>query len=1182
MWLACAAALAALPALPSMAATNEREVEEDQSLASQFVTPHKEWAKDHVGGPVRGLFIVHAGSYSGKWFAPGTRLREVVELQQRFDLDGDAILCGGRGKANDFLGLDLGKQRAERLLSKPYDVYVLAGFPFEKLPAKFRYLIMERVASGAGLVCCGPKTQQFMIAKRRIDAPAVARGLPKLYGREAKDLIDTYRLGKGRGVHLKYRARALIPHEPFSWRGLAEYDYRMLWVGRAVLWAAAREGDVSIEIQITKADAGHRVEATLATRSTKPIQVKVAVELRRACDGLKQSLGEHPAAVTPGRASTLTVALPAQLRADDYYFVDAVVSTGDGVAACGATVFEAASDFGVEKVELSRAFVERGERIAGTATLRGSVPAKSLLRVRFRDSCNRVLDQRDITPASGKTTYAFDYQADAFATILMRVEAALLVDGREAEMKDASFTVPKRRRRRFNFLQWDTPRDVLGYYAWQQLRRAGMSCCLLGSFGRSKPVPVLQASDISLVPYSTRILDPKDESGFTMPCCWNDEAAVAAHVQKIVDNQAAHRTHGVWVYSLGDEGVTKGCCVHPACIAAYQRYLAEQYDTIEKLNASWDSAYESFGQVDLLDRKDNLEREALAKGLWARWFDRQAFARVNLMKLSGRFVAAYKRLDPEAVTGFEGTGRFGDDYDAIIGTNTFYSPYPSIGDDLVRSIAPRELIRANWMGYSKAPDPLVDAGWRMVIKGMDSVWYWMWTGVGSWRGYLTPTLDFAPAIADLAEEMRPVREGLGDLLLQSQVTHSGLAVYYSVPSALSGSIENSRELIAPKETHETWVRLTYDAGLDFRYVTSAMLKRGALDVREFKAVLLPMAQAIAPEDAEAIRSFVRAGGVVIADVRPGIYDGHCKPISPGALDDVFGIKRTGRGSPERVPLAFNATIDGHRLALEATEARVDPGIEPTSAQALVKAASRPVLLANRFGAGRAILLNFQLLSDKTDDVQMDSARAFVSALLKACGVRAVVTASNADGGPLPMTETRIWRNGDALVFGLWRRMECKWFGPKTGLEAGEPVSAKVTLPSARHVYDLRAQRYLGSTTQLNTVLRWGRANFFLALPYKIDGLDVRLAATAPRRGETLRASIRLKAASPVRERHAVHVKVIDPSGNAVEWGSQVVMLVDGRGEVSLPIAYNDAPGRWRLRATELFSRVTAEASWQVK
>ena len=59
------------------------------------------------------------------------------------------------------------------------------------------------------------------------------------------------------------------------------------------------------------------------------------------------------------------------------------------------------------------------------------------------------------------------------------------------------------------------------------------------------------------------------------------------------------------------------------------------------------------------------------------------------------------------------------------------------------------------------------------------------------------------------------------------------------------------------------------------------------------------------------------------------------------------------------------------------------------------------------------------------------------------------------------------------------------------------------------------------------------------------------------------------------------MKVFDPEGNETLWGQQVVILENGAGRVSIPIAYNDTPGKWRVRATELSSGPPAAASWPV-
>lgn len=1175
---------------PARADTNAAEVEEDNSLASALVTPHKPWARGYVGAPVRALFFIYTGPYEGAWEDTGTRVREVVELGQRFDLQPDAVLFCGKGEGEwAFHGVGLGEVRAERLLEKPYELYCIAGLPMEKLPAKIQYLILKQVAQGAGLLCCGQGAREYMVPRRRIEPTPrfLTAAIPALDGKAPAEMVSAYNLGKGRGVWLNYGAHALAPFHEFSWRGVAEYDYWMLLVGRAALWAAFREGEVSVDSVLAdeagtlkREVPGTPGEVVLSSRAAVPIEAKVELELCRADDAQRTRLREAKVTLAPGEETRVPVELP-RLRAGDY-FIDAVVKSPRATEAFGAGAFTVESESGVGEVTLDRSFIERGEVVRGVASLRGSPPAGSLLRVRFRDSYDRVLKQQDfpLTPNQGQV--AFQYEADDFSTNWIRAEAVLLVNGEEVELKSAAFSVPKRRHDRFNFVMWDAPMDVLGHYAWRQLQEAGMNTSLLGSMGRERPKPPsLQACDASIAPYSTRILDPKDEQGYMQPVCWNDEPKVTEYVQQIVDNQKQLREQGVFVYSLGDEGVTKGCCVHPACIAAYRRYLADQYGTIDQLNASWDTTYASFDEVDLLDHADNMEAAAI-RTCYPRWYDRQAFARWNLMQFSGRFVEAYRRLDPQALTGFEGTGRFGDDYDAILGANTFYGPYPNIGDDIIRSAYPRDRVRSNWMGYSKTGDALSDAAWRMVMKGMDSVWYWMWSGIGNWRGYLRPTLDFWPAIADLAEEMRPVRQGLGDLLLRSEMTHSGIAVFYSLPSALSCQLENGNEFINAQSAHQTWTQLTYELGLDFRYLTSAMLRRGDLDVREFKVLVLPMTQAIGPDEAAAIRSFAQAGGTVITDVRPGIYDGHCKPTMPGVLDDLFGIKRTGRGKAAEEPVSITASLEGRGINMELPEARLDSEVEADGAEALGHAGETPTLLVNRVGGGRAVLLNFQLLVAKPEGPEAAAARRLLRFLYDLAGARSAIAVASPGGEPLPLTETRVWDNGEALVFGLWRHMENAWFSPKTATTAGEPVPARIELSGPLHVYDLRAHRHLGEVNRVDAKLHWGRAGFYLALPYAVPPPALALSPQNPQPGQPVTASISLDLPPGAKERFAVWVEVTDPQGNRPLWARHVVILEGGKGQVLFPTPYNAWPGKWRVTVTELFSNQSAEATWTVR
>jgi hypothetical protein len=1174
----------------SYSVTTAEEIESDLSLQSKFVTPHLDWGQPYSGGKLRGLFFVYGGGYGPDWTECGTRYREAVELCQRFDIEAEGVIVDSGGGTWNFHGGQLGEARAERLLAKPHDVIFIAGFGLDKLPAKMQYEVLKQVVDGAGLVCTGPGNE-FMAAKRQIKPTpdCLTQMVPVLPGTEAgksmkpDEYITAYKLGQGRGVWLNYPPQSLTPFRPFTWRNLAEYDYRMLPIGRAALWAAGKESATTVAtiisdepVLIGREDKALPGDVVIA--GTKALSATVLLNLRRADDGLDTDLGKQGVELKGNDTAVVPLILP-RLRAGDYY-LSAIVKSKQGVEASGAKLLTIESPFGVNAVTTDTDYVERGDKISGLVSLRGALPAAARLVVRFRDSYGRVLSQQDLSPVANQSDYPFTYTAGPADTILMRAEAAVLDGAGEVEVKEAEFTVPKRRQGQFNFVMWDGPTDVLGYYAWRHLQDVGYNTCLLGSFGLSAQPSVMRACDASIVPYSTRILDPKDENGVMKPVCWNHEPDVTEYVQKIVDNQINLRKQGVFVYSLGDEGVTKGCCVDSACIAAYRKWLQGQYGTIDKLNASWGEKYASFDEVNLKSNIDNMELQS-RQACPPRWFDREAFARYNLAQFSGRFGDRYKVLDPQGITGFEGTGGFGDDYDAILGFNGFYGPYPSIGDDIVRSVAAREQIRSNWMGYSKTGDALSDAAWRTVMKGLDSSWYWMWDGIGSWRGVLSPTIDYFDCTADFLNEMKPVREGLGDLLLNSQWAHSGIGIFYSVPSALAGGIEDSGTYLQPEQAAETWLNLTYELGQDARFVTSGMLAKGALTNAEFKVLCLPMAQAMSAAEAQIIRQFVQNGGTVIADVRPAVFDEHMKAVTPGLLDDVFGTKRTGRGKAQEVALELKGALGGETLDLKLAT-KIDPGVSPAAAKALMMQGEVPVGLVNSFGKGQAVLMNFQLMSPKEDDAQAGDVRQVLAALYRFGKTQAPLVVASPSGEPLPATETRFWRTGDSLVFGMWRQMRSAWFSPKSGTTAGEPVAARVTLPRSYHIYDLRSGKYLGTPRSFDTKLRWGRAAFYLASPYQLKGLKVALSSARPKPGEAVTATISLPVPARDKAKQAVYVEVFTPDGEQPLWGRYVKMLEGGKAQVQVPVAYNDTPGTWRVKATEPFSRLSAEASWKVQ
>ena len=302
------------------AALTPEEVDENQSLQTSIVTPHKAWAKGHAEGPVRALVFVHGGHYGGEWDEFGTRLREVVELTQRFDIQADAITYStAHGASWSFHGGKLGEQRAWELLEKPYDAYVFAGVRIEDLPGKMQYAIMERVVAGAGFIYCGDKPSDYLTQKRLATPTMLADGIPQIDGEDYVAMTSGYTLGKGRGVWLKYGAFALTPNKPFTWRGLIDYDYRMLLLGRAAVWSARKASPLTITSVLGPSRSLARAAADAKAKSCWPPQaprpaVTIQLALRRPIDGATVDLGEVATSVKRERRPPYPVDLP-RLRA---------------------------------------------------------------------------------------------------------------------------------------------------------------------------------------------------------------------------------------------------------------------------------------------------------------------------------------------------------------------------------------------------------------------------------------------------------------------------------------------------------------------------------------------------------------------------------------------------------------------------------------------------------------------------------------------------------------------------------------------------------------------------------------------------------------------------------------------------------------------------------------------------
>ncbi|MCC7500123.1 MAG: beta-galactosidase trimerization domain-containing protein, partial [Bryobacterales bacterium] len=451
-----------------------------------------------------------------------------------------------------------------------------------------------------------------------------------------------------------------------------------------------------------------------------------------------------------------------------------------------------------------------------------------------------------------------------------------------------------------------------------------------------------------------------------------------------------------------------------------------------------------------------------------------------------------------------------------------------------------------------------------------------WDNLSGYHGFLAPDLSPFPASGELVKDTQLVRDGLGTLLMQLRMEDDGIAVLYSMPSTYISHFDGNPTFGDYKRDHDVWRTMLHGAGLQFRYVTDRMLRRGEFDLSHYKVLLLPLAYAVGPGEAGRIREFVRNGGTVIADLRPGLYDDHLKRLDPGALDDVFGIRRSGHRDAVGIDrMSAGGELGGVKARIEwgnwhgrdvYPRAKVDTSVEVTTGKPLGQAfrihywtgLNTPVAVVNDFGKGRAILLNWSVFEVPSGD--------FIESLLRMSGVTPAIRIAREDGGPVSGIKITRWTNGQSALAAL--------LGDYNG-----PV--KVALPAPRRIHDLRQHKYLGKTATFTTALRADRATFLAleAAPAEEAAPEVRFPMGAARRGEVVRATVNLAGTPAV---HPVRLRVFTPNGRPAGWFDRTALVGRQPAEWILPLAYNDPVGDWTVRAVDLLTDRSVTARLRVR
>ena len=140
------------------------------------------------------------------------------------------------------------------------------------------------------------------------------------------------------------------------------------------------------------------------------------------------------------------------------------------------------------------------------------------------------------------------------------------------------------------------------------------------------------------------------------------------------------------------------------------------------------------------------------------------------------------------------------------------------------------------------------------------------------------------------DALRDIRAGVGKLLLAGTRQDDRIAIHYSEVSRLAealiggkttAQLEGGISLAAAAPTTEEWAQRLTDfnkalehCGLQYKYVAYEEVEANALSGRGYKVFIMPHSRAVSAKEVDAIRRFVHGGGLLIADILPGILNGH--------------------------------------------------------------------------------------------------------------------------------------------------------------------------------------------------------------------------------------------------------------------------------------------------------------------
>jgi len=665
----------------------------------------------------------------------------------------------------------------------------------------------------------------------------------------------------------------------------------------------------------------------------------------------------------------------------------------------------------------------------------------------------------------------------------------------------------------------------------------------------------------------------KDKQYLVRPVCLNSEedlAPLAKRMRSVADYAGWLNPIG---YNLGDEMSTTYYVTpydydfHPDSLAEFRTWLRGQHGSLQALNRGWETTFATWDDVLPMTAHEIKGRPNAAP-----WADHREFMDVTFARFFEWTRKQLRQSDPGAGVGMSGSQAAeaygGYNWYRLSNTLDFVQNYTHQNTSVMqRSFAPG-LHRAPWYGYSSRNPGARQTQWWRLFNGNLGGSYWSATFM------FRPDLLPSPMTADVAPVIKEIQGGIATLLRQSERVVD-VGIHYSQASIRGAFLAQSA--ISFSENRDGWVKALEDNGLQCEFLATAQLEAGELAKRNYGAFILPYSVCLSAKEAAAIRAYVAAGGLVIADAKTGLMDERCRILDKPRLQDLFGIARKApdhkcASLPGDLRFTANAA-NGNRAGTALDVGVAEPSLTSQGGTVLAAMGDTSAMVSKQTGKGRTLFLNTFMDSYirrrklKIEKPITDLCRSLLPTRRNTPAVGKAV-----DDDAQARLFTVGFRNGRSHYVGAIARVVDK--------KAQEGTEIDVTFPTASHVYDVRKQAYVGHAKTARCTILPGDAALYALFPYRVTGIGLTVPKTAAR-GRDLPYELSVQTDGGAPDGHVLIVEVLGPDGAPRDhYGSQLV-APGGKATATIPLALNDPPGIWTMRATDRATGTVATATFTV-